>query len=529
MTSFPLRGWEDSGLHIIIAFSCDRDPVIIRGHGSQLKEKRKDEGTITYSFYIWQGVSGDAEGWESEPSISKVICYSNPSCYDPVNLKKRRLEDPKTDRPPTSKSRVLSPQAPNKAPLPLSECFPELFAQLSEWMKNHESGEDLVFGLNSQPNIYRSKGVPKKQISFLDLDGEPVNVDLCFTGFGKTNVMVADGPNLGPAVISFDYFPKLPKFYRSYYRWTSTTTWIEPPCVFKVFGDGPFEPPRKYIEGVLGAGWLAQEISLAQAASSVKASDCTRSVVDFLDEPALPDQTKSNVEPQTILSDSLPTPAADRLPRAPQDGQRNQRATCAALVQPDAGLEPRTDLEMTSRSEGMPSHSDQNKIGSEEHPIRVFDVPPAIKEEVPAELNAKLPLESQARSATNSSALNATEPLNRSLKQESKKASIAESVSLHFISDSASQPRVRPFSQCNNVRLLFASAKKGGLLKGEASAAPVLALRLPGLSEPITITLGDSEDFDVFVRLLEDRVALSHDDQGGFVVVVTADQLDGLD
>jgi hypothetical protein len=525
VTSLPLRGWGDRGLHIIIAFSSEQDPVIIRGRGGRLKEKSKDEGTTTFPFYIWQGISGDTEGWESKPSIAKVVSYSNPSFRDPVSLKRRRLEDPQSGCPSDSKSWVSPPKSLKKAPSLLNESFPELFAQLSAWTTNDPSGEDPAFVLNNQPNLYISLRYPEQRISYVDLDGKPVNVDLYSAGSGKKTVIVADGPNLGPAFISFDHFRKLPKYYTSYYRWTSARTWIEPPCVFKVFGDGPFEPPRKFIEGVLGVGWLAREISLAQAVSPSKASDCIRTVVDLLDEPALPSQSSSTGESQRIQSDSLPTPAADRLPTDPQGEPQNQQATCAALVQPGPSLESRSVAEMASQSEDMPPQSDQNKMGSEKHPIQVVEIPTAIKE-VPTELNTEVSLNSRARSATNSSALNDTKSLNRPLKPERKNASVAESVSLQFISASAAQPRVRSFSQCSNVRLLFAHAKKGGLLAGEASAVPVLALRLPGVSEPITIALGDSEDFDLFVHLLEDHVALSYDGHGGFVVDVTADQLD---
>jgi hypothetical protein len=526
VASVPLRGWEDNGLHIIIAFSCNRDPSIIKGRGGRLSEKNKDEEMTTFPFYIWEGISGDAEGWESNPSISKVVRHRNPSVYEPIDLKRRRVDDPNSGRPSPSKRRVRSPKIPQKAPLLLSESLPEVFAKLNEWMRNDHSGKNPAFVQHKQPMIHTSKCYPEIQRSFVDLDGAPVNVDVYLIGSGKKTVVVADGPGLGPDIISFGHFPKLPKIYRSYYRWTSTSTWIEPPCVFKVFGNGPFEPPRKYIEGVVGAGWLAQEVSLAQAVSPFRGPDCTRTAINLSDEPALSSHASSNSEPQRILSDNLPTPARGRPQRDLLDGQQSQQATCAALLQPDPGLQSVTDLEMAYRSEEMPPHSDQNQIGSEKYPIQIFDLQTAIKEEVHAELNPKPLLDSGARSATNFSTFNGSESLNRPVKSERKNASIGESVSLRFISASASQPRVRSFLQCNNVRLLFAHAKKGGLLEGEASAAPVLALRLPGMSEPNTIALGDNEDFDLFVRLLEDRIALSQDSQGVLIVDVTADQLE---
>jgi hypothetical protein len=524
VTSLPLKGWEDRGLHIIIAFSSDRDPVIIRGRGSRLNEKSKDEGTTRFPFYIWQGISGDAEGWESEPSIAKVVRYSNPSFYNPINLKRRRLENPKPDRPLDLKSRVSPPKSLKRSPL-LSESFPELLAQLNGWMKNDPSGKDPAFVLNNQPNLYLSLRHPELRVSYVDLDGEPVNVGLYFTGVGKKHVVVADGPSLGPAIISFDQFRKLPKYYTSYYRWTSTRTWMEPPCVFKVFGDGPYEPPRKFVESILGVGWLAREVALAQSVPSSKVSDCKRTVIDLLDEPGLPGHISSASEIQKTLLASLPTPAVDPLPSDPQGGIQNQQATCAALVQPDPSLQPRSAIEIGLQGEDILLSFDQIKTGTENHPIQVVETPSAIKEEVPDKLNPEVPLDSRAKSATNSFALNEPKPPNPPPTLERKKASIAESVSLRFISDSASQPRVRLFSQCNNVKLLFANAKKGGLLEGEASAAPVLALQVPGISEPITIVLGDGEDFEHFVHLLEDRVA-SHDNQGGLVVDVRADQID---
>jgi hypothetical protein len=124
VTSLPLRGWEDRGLHIIIAFSSERDPVIIRGRGGRLKEKSKDEGTTTFPFYIWQGISGDTEGWESKPSIAKVVSYSNPSFHDSVSLKRRRLEDPKSGCPSDSKSWVSPPKSLKKGAVAVKRIFP---------------------------------------------------------------------------------------------------------------------------------------------------------------------------------------------------------------------------------------------------------------------------------------------------------------------------------------------------------------------------------------------------------------------
>lgn len=251
VTSRTLRGWEQHGLHIIIAFRDDQDPVIIMGRGTCDKEKGKDQGTTRFPFYIWQGISGDEEGWESEPSIFKVVRYSNPSFYEPTNLKKRRVDTPKSSAFPISNSDVHrgSKRVRKVRPL-LSESFPGLSAQLNEWLRHVSSGKDPPFVLLNQPDLYLSKSHPEQRITYVDADRVFVNASLYSIGIGNKHVIVAHGPSLEPTLISWDHLPKLPKYYSAYYKWTSATTWIEPPCVFKVFGAGPYASPRELVDSL---------------------------------------------------------------------------------------------------------------------------------------------------------------------------------------------------------------------------------------------------------------------------------------
>ena len=249
VTSCPLKGWEDQDLHIIVAFGDKQDAAIIKGRGKSEKKKGKDAGLATFPFYIWKGIAGDDEGWERDSSISKIVRYSNPRFYEPVNMKRRSLQTPRSSLsvgsgPDTCR---LVDSIQTTQPL-LSETFPELYGRLREWVRIDPARKDLPFVVKGQPDIYYSKTHPEKQIKYVDIDGIPVDAGLFWIGIGNQHVIAAHGSTLEPAIISFDTYPGLPKHYTAYYRWTSIKSWIKRPCVFKVFGDGPYEVPRKYVE-----------------------------------------------------------------------------------------------------------------------------------------------------------------------------------------------------------------------------------------------------------------------------------------
>jgi hypothetical protein len=270
VTACPLRGWEERGLYIIVAFRDDQEAMIIMGDGSRDKKKRRAKGVTTFPFYIWQGITGDEEGWEREPSICKVVRYSNPTFYEPTNLKKRRIGSPKSSQPSHSIPEVRrAPKPPRQIQPLLSESFPDLFAQLNKWMSNDPSEKDPAFVFNNQPDLYLSKTHPEQQIRYVDVDGGHVEAALYSIGVGNKHVIVAHSPILEPALISFDSFPKLPKYYSAYYKWTSTKSWIEPPCVFKAFGAGPFEPPRVFVKR---AQWYARVHPPSQGKSFITTS-----------------------------------------------------------------------------------------------------------------------------------------------------------------------------------------------------------------------------------------------------------------
>jgi hypothetical protein len=56
--------------------------------------------------------------------------------------------------------------------------------------------------------------------------------------------------------------------------------------------------------------------------------------------------------------------------------------------------------------------------------------------------------------------------------------------------------------------------------------APLLALQVPGMNEPIGICVGDSKNFEAFVEIREDTVGSTYDIQENFVVEVRPDHFD---
>ena len=121
----------------------------------------------------------------------------------------------------------------------LSEAFPQLAAQLTEWMEHDRSEKGPGCIHNKKPDLYGSKAHPDQPVGFVDCDGVDVNVGLCSLGMGNKHVIVAHGSSLEPAIITYRLCLKVPKCYSAYFKWTSATTWIEQPCVLKVFGKGP--------------------------------------------------------------------------------------------------------------------------------------------------------------------------------------------------------------------------------------------------------------------------------------------------
>jgi hypothetical protein len=73
---------------------------------------------------------------------------------------------------------------------------------------------------------------------------------------------------------------------------------------------------------------------------------------------------------------------------------------------------------------------------------------------------------------------------------------------------------------------LISNAKQGGLLKGESIMAPLLAIQVPGIDEPIGICIGDSKDFEAFVEVRGDAVGSPYEVQEKFVVEVRPDHFD---
>jgi hypothetical protein len=259
VTSRPLRGWEDCGFYIFIALYNNQNPVIIKKRGNVQKEKGNEDGRSSVPFYIWKGIDGDENGWENQPSISKTVSHKNSSIHQAVIMKRSHEELPDNT---TSSSLDANPgkrkYIRRLQPL-LSEAFPNVYGQLTGWMKLRPEKTKLPFLLDGQPELYSSKSRPDLQISYVDIDGKPVQAGLYSMGTGNKHVIVAHGPTLDPAVISFDHLKLLPKYYTAYYQWTSPTTWFKTPKVFKVFGVGPYEPPRKFVTDAEAVGSATNE------------------------------------------------------------------------------------------------------------------------------------------------------------------------------------------------------------------------------------------------------------------------------
>lgn len=169
---------------------------------------------------------------------------------------------------------------------------------------------------------------------------------------------------------------------------------------------------------------------------------------------------------------------------------------------------------------------DQDQAGTRNQPIQLLDDLWTLKKECSDDLQAPISADPHTKSLIMSSAINEPQAQSHPCKPDRKSTVLADTVHFRFISDAALEPRERSFSQCNNVKKLFSNAKQGGLLEGDLSVASLLALQVPGISNPIGICIGDSKDFDKFVHILQDILEASHEDIKNFTVEVRADHLD---
>jgi hypothetical protein len=169
---------------------------------------------------------------------------------------------------------------------------------------------------------------------------------------------------------------------------------------------------------------------------------------------------------------------------------------------------------------------EQNDTGTRAQPVIISDNSLPIKQERSDSSGAQVSKHSRAVSLTTSTAINKDQPQSNFSRPGKKDTLATDGIYFRFRSDSAHEPRERPFSQCNNVKLLFSNAKQGGLLKGEFSMAPILALQVPGIHEPIGILINDNKDFEKFVKVLEDAVGSTNEFHEKFVVEVRPDHFD---
>jgi hypothetical protein len=180
----------------------------------------------------------------------------------------------------------------------------------------------------------------------------------------------------------------------------------------------------------------------------------------------------------------------------------------------------------------VPQTASPDPLRTEEGPRNesnlVSDRPPAVSQEAvrsPEETPCSAaPTQSPATSAPTTFTSISQHPL----AQTPPARSLGNTVSFRFVADHISNPRERPFTRCDNVKLLFTNAKQGGLLNEETSMAHCLAFSVPGVAELVRVCIGDDMDFDDLVLVLKGRVALLTGQDEKLVVEVRADYSDEI-
>jgi hypothetical protein len=307
------------------------------------------------------------------------VRYSNPTFYEPLKLKRRRLQTPRLSR---SGPHIPSAQESSRKVQPLlSKSFPGLFEELVGWIRNDLSKKDPAFVLNTQPDLYLSKTPPEKQIKYVDIDGNSVEAGLFSLGVGNQHVIVAHGSTLEPAIISFDSCRKLPKYYSAYYKWISSNTWIQQPCVFKVFGDGPYELPRRFVDNAIKLAQIHPmvEVKSLSRSSTYVAATMTDPIGSDLPEQMLPVSETSTVLPSTLPTSTEISPSAGAQGRH-QDGKATPEAQADKIDSNDSQR-----VAEVSRQGAHPLCLDLNAAqkltGTRKQPILVPDNPFLIKVE----------------------------------------------------------------------------------------------------------------------------------------------------
>lgn len=93
-----------------------------------------------------------------------------------------------------------------------------------------------------------------------------------------------------------------------------------------------------------------------------------------------------------------------------------------------------------------------------------------------------------------------------------------------FKKDGGSQPRIRPFSKCDIVELLFMHARLGGL---SLSKAPILSVQIHGSKEKLEVGYNDEQDFYQVIHAIKSDACWARSDTTECKIDVRAVELCG--